>query len=43
MDGMRDSHTELISQKKKDRYHMLSLIYGVQNPQIYKTENIMDM
>ena len=29
MDGTRDSHTERVSQKEKDKYHMISLIPGI--------------
>ena len=30
MDGIRDSHTNEVSQKEKDKYHMISLISGNQ-------------
>ena len=29
MDGTRDSHISEVSQKEKDKYHMISLISGI--------------
>ena len=47
MDGIRDSHTDEVSQKEKDKYHLISLIFGIYNmaQMILSTEQkkIMDM
>ena len=38
MDGTRDSHLSEISQKEKDKYHMILLIYSTKEP-FHRKEN----
>ena len=46
MDGTRDSHPEEMSQKDKDKYHMISLITGIYYPaqmNLSTEKKIMDL